>query len=1033
MLRLRCLSSFLLAIVLQAQPFSSSLYDRLEWRNIGPFRAGRVIAVAGVPGDVATYYFGAVGGGVWKTTNAGTTWKPIFDGEPIASIGAITVAPSDPRIIYVGSGEADMRSQIGFGDGVYKSTDAGRNWKNVGLRDTRQIAKIIVDPRDPNLVFVAALGHAYGPNPERGVFRSTDGGEHWQKVLDRGPETGAADLAIDPGNSRLLLACMWNARRPVWSQYPPLYGPGSGLFRSTDGGTTWSQIKSHGLPEGEWHRSGVAVAAGGRVVYALVDAPPSSGLYRSDDGGENWLNVSSDKRITERSWYFSNVTVDPKNPDVVYVPNVALFRSTDGGKSFTAFKGAPGGDDYHILWIDPADSRRMLLGSDQGTNISFDGGGAWSTWYNQPTAQMYHVATDRQFPYVVYGAQQDSGTIAVRSRTDHGEIDGRDWFAVGGEESGYIVPDPQDPHILYVGDTYGTLNRFDTRIGQSQNITPWPAPFDSTDAVSTRKYRFPWTAPLAVSPLEPGTLYYGAQMLLKTTDGGLHWQAISPDLTGDTRKDPSLAGGAPTTANARSLGYGVIYAVAPSPKQAGVIWAGTDTGLMHLTQDGGKTWRDVTPKGVSDWSRVTHIEASRFDAAVAYVSVDRHRLEDYRPYIYRTADSGKTWSLITEGLSEPAYVHSVAEDPHRQGLLYASTEMGVDVSFDDGGHWQSLGLNLPVCPVRDLEVHDDDLVIATFGRGFWILDNASLLREITPGVAFSEAHLYKPADAVRLNPDAFPGTPVPFEEPQAKNPPAGAALDFYLRSAPEGEVAIEILDPNGALIRRYSSRDPLPQPAPPGAIAAAWIAAREHLTPRAGMNRLIWDLRYPLPGGKAEIADNDGGPPLLGPLARPGVYEVRLLVDGRQYTHLLKVVADPRTAATTDDFARQFELSSTILQAMARADQATAEIAAFRKQLDGHRVRAQMAGKGPIVGLIVAFDAEANRAAKSVDAQNEHLQTALGVVESGDRTPPAVAYQMCDEADQAISQALEKWQVWRKSRIAEINKQLQAAGLESIR
>ncbi len=542
MFRLRCLAVLLLPLALISQPVSPSLYDRLEWRNIGPFRGGRVIAVAGVPGDVATYYFGSVGGGVWKTSNAGTTWNPIFDGQPIASIGAIAVAPSDPRVVYAGSGEADMRSQIGFGDGVYKSTDSGKTWRNMGLRDTRQIAKIVVDPRDPNLLFVAALGHAYGPNAERGVFRTTDGGEHWQRVLDKGPEIGAADLAMDPNNSKTLFASMWNARRPVWSQYPPLYGPGSGLYRSTDGGETWSQVKAHGLPEGEWHRSGVAVAPGGRTVYTLVDGPPASGLYRSDDGSDSWRQVSADQRITARSWYFSNVTIDPKNPECVYLPNVALFRSTDGGRTFTAFKGAPGGDDYHILWADPADPRRMLLGSDQGVNITFDGGTTWSTWYNQPTAQMYHAITSRGFPYVVYGAQQDSGTAAVPSRADHGQIDARDWFTVGGAESGYIALDSQDPNILYVGDTYGTLNRYDLRIGQSQNITPWPAPFDPAASVSTRKYRFPWTAALAASPLEPGTLYYGAQMLLKTTDGGLHWQAISPDLTGDTRKDPSQAG-----------------------------------------------------------------------------------------------------------------------------------------------------------------------------------------------------------------------------------------------------------------------------------------------------------------------------------------------------------------------------------------------------------------------------------------------------------------------------------------------------------
>src|SRR5215471_3842804 len=536
----------------------STLYDQLQWRMIGPFRGGRIAAVSGVIGDATTFYFGSVGGGVWKTTNAGTTWVPIFDSQPIASIGAIAVAPSNPNVIYVGTGEADIRSQNSFGDGVYKSTDAGKTWQNIGLRDTRHIAAIRVDPRNPDLVYVAALGHIYGPHPDRGVYRSRDGGRNWQKVLDRGTETGAADLAMDPSNPQVLYATVWNARRSVWSQYAPLEGPGSGLLKTTDGGDHWTRVSGQGLPEAAWGRSGLAVAAGRKRVYLLVDAGQQSGLYRSEDAAQTWTRVSSDARLTSRKWYFSGITVDPKNPDLVYVPNVALYRSADGGATFTVLKGAPGGDDYHILWIDPTEPRRMLLGSDQGTNVSVDQGQTWSTWYNQPTAQMYHVTTDNQFPYHIYGAQQDSGSAVLPSRTDHGTIDARDFFSIGGGESGYAAVDPRDSNSVYLGDTLGTLTRFDRRTQQSQIVTPWPfrngGPFGS---LTIQKHRFPWTPPLVFSPTEPDTLYYAAQVLLKTTDGGLSWQEISGDLTGDARKDRSVAPAVPvTTENARELGFG---------------------------------------------------------------------------------------------------------------------------------------------------------------------------------------------------------------------------------------------------------------------------------------------------------------------------------------------------------------------------------------------------------------------------------------------------------------------------------------------
>ncbi len=929
---MRRISFALLLCSFAASAASPDRFNALRWRNIGPFRGGRVDAVSGVPGDPATFYFGSVGGGVWKTTNAGTTWMPVFDGQKIASIGAIAVAPSDPSIIYVGTGETDIRSQIGFGDGVYKSSDAGKTWSNIGLRDTRQIARILIDPKNPNVVYVAALGHVYGPNPERGVFRTTDGGRTWQKVLFTTPDTGAVDLAWDPANPKVIFATMWNAHRPPWSQYGPIEGPGSGLWRTTDGGDRWTQIAGHGLPSSMWRRSGVAVAPGGRRVYLLLDAQSEGGLYRSDDGGANWTRPGPETRITSRAWYFGTIAVDPKNPDVVYAPNVALYRSTNGGASFTILKGAPGGDDYQRLWVDPAEPRRMILGSDQGTNISLDGGATWSSWYNQPTAQIYHVITDRRFPYTVCGSQQDSGSACVASRTDRGTIGPRDWFTVGGGEAGYIAMDPQDDNIVYAGNTTGSLVRFDRRTSQAQNIAPWPVRSGGPlGNISLQKYRFPWTAPLVVSPTETNALYYGAQVLLKTLDGGLSWKEISPDLTGDTRRDKTAPSAPVTPENARALGYGVIYAVAPSPITSGVIWVGSDTGLLHVTQNGGTNWRNVTPPGLPDWSRVTQIEASHFDAAEAWATVDRHRREDYKPYIYRTRDSGRSWTLITAGLSEPAYVNGIREDPARKGMLYAATELGVAVSFDDGDHWQPLQLNLPTVSVRDLEVHGDDLVIATHGRGFWILDNITPLRQADAG---EELVLYKPAVAIRLNPEPFSGTPIPPEEPQAQNPPSGAVIDYYLKSA-AAEATLEI-----AGVRTYSSKD---ETRTTGrrqeAIAEIWIAPPVRLTTHAGMNRFVWDLRY-----------RDG------PLVLPGTYQVKLTVGGKTYTQPLVVKMDPRSTAAPAELTKQFDLSMQCMKAIERA---------------------RAAGLTQVVA---------------------QLTTAMQVAQSADRTPPASAYAIYEEA-----------------------------------
>ncbi len=733
----------LLTVAAAAQPVSPGLLNGLKWRLIGPFRGGRVAAVAGVPGDSTTFYFGSVNGGIWKTIDAGVVWTPIFDSQPVGSIGALAVAPSDPKVIYAGTGESDIREDLSSGNGVYKSSDGGLTWNHIGLEDTRQISRIVIDPQNPQIVYVGALGHVYSPNQQRGIYKSVDGGTHWERVLDLGAEIGISDLAICSGSPQLLFAGAWHTHRAPWSTYAPTDGPGGGLYRSQDAGKTWTRLNGdgngtgNGLPAGNWGRVGVDVAPDGKRVYALIETKndagrteaKTSGLYRSDDGGNTWVLANADPRLTSRAWYFNSVTIDPHNPEVIYVPNVALYRSEDGGKTISVLRGAPGGDDYHQLWVDPKNSASMVLGTDQGTTISLNRGQTWSSWYNQPTAQFYHVITDNQFPYSVYGAQQDSGSAAVLSRTDHGQITARDWFLPGGSESGYLVVDPNDSNIIYLSGTYGTVSRFNKRTGFSQDITPWPA--SSFDAeINQRKYRDPWTPALVLSPVDSTTLYLGTQYVMKTVDGGLHWETVSPDLTGSTRDAQNAKDNTPVTIeNAKRAGYGVVFTIAPSPLNRDLIWAGSDTGLIHLTRDGGKNWKSVTPPGLSDWSKISLIEASHFDPAVAYAAVDRARLDDQTPYIYRTRDYGATWQLITNGLAAPAFLRAVREDPQSKGLLFAGTEFGVYVSLDDGDHWQSLQLNLPVSSIRDLTIHGDDLVAATFGRSFWILDNITPLRQ----------------------------------------------------------------------------------------------------------------------------------------------------------------------------------------------------------------------------------------------------------------------------------------------------------------
>ncbi len=1030
--------------LLAAGQATSSLYSGLRWRMIGPFRGGRVLAVSGVRGQPNRFYFGAVGGGVWLTTDAGRVWKPIFNG-PVASIGALAVAPSDPNVIYAGTGEADMRSDISYGNGVYKSTDGGRTWQHAGLDSTRHIGAILVDPRDPNLVLVAALGRAYGPNPERGVYRSTDGGASWTRVLYKDENTGAIDLAFDPDNAHIVFAALWNARRPPWNQYPPTQGPGSGIYRSADEGQTWTAISGHGLPAGPWGRVGVAVAAasGGQRVYALI-AAKEGGLYRSDDGGKNWKRVCSDPRIDSRSWYFSGVYPDPRDANVVYIANVALYRSIDGGENFTAIKGAPGGDDYHALWIDPSDPRRIILGSDQGAAISVDHGRTWSSWYNQPTAQFYHVITDNRFPYWVYGSQQDSGTAAVVSRSDYGQISFRDWHPIGGGESGYIAPDPANPDIVFGGSTGGIILRWNQVTGQSQDVSPDP---------SGNKYRFTWTFPIIFSPQDPHTLYAGAQVVLATHDDGQSWQAISPDLTQYQASTAAPAGGRAAADYKNGENRGVVYTIAPSPLKAGLIWAGTDDGLIWITQDGGQHWSNVTPPGLPVWSKISLLDASELDAGTAYAAVDRHRVDDFKPYIYRTHDYGRTWQAASAGIPDGDYVHAVRADPETKGLLYAGTENGVFVSFDDGNHWQPLNLNLPAGSIRDLAVHANDLIAATHGRSFWILDDITPLRQIAAGaVNAAQPYLFAPETAIRIRANENQDTPLPPEEPRGQNPPAGAILDYYLPVVPAGPVTLEIDDAQGRLVRSYSSAVAQPAPPPqPLPVAAYWFPRSRPLPARIGLNRVVWDLRYPAPKALAPdfaiwATPHHAELVPAGALALPGRYEVKLTVNGQSYTQPLEVKLDPRVEVPQAALAAQLTLAQSVAAGIDASGTAVAEIEGLRAELAALTARlAQDAAAAPVVAAAKQLAERAATLAGSSASPygtgatgggftlvNGELSNLMNVIESADAAPTAQAQAAAQAAAQQLDRLAKQWQALRTTELARLNRLIRDSGIPAV-
>ena len=1019
-----------------APKFDQKFFGEMRWRSIGPFRAGRSLAVTGVRGQPDVYYFGSVNGGVWKSNDAGRTWNPIFDSEPVGSIGAIAVAPSNANVIYVGSGEADMRSSISYGNGMYKSTDAGKTWVHIGLEDSRQIARIVVDPDDSERVFVAALGHAYGPNKERGVFRSNDGGKTWQQILFKDENTGAIDLAMEPGNPKNMYAALLQTRRPPWSIYPPSKGPGSRLYRSKDGGEHWEPLTGHGLPTEELGRMGIAFAPSNpKRVYLIADAK-EGGLYRSDDGGENWARVSKDARIWGRGWYFCEVSVDTKDADTVYVPNTSIYRSRDGGKTFTAIKGAPGGDDYHQLWIDPDNPQRMVLGCDQGVIVTRNGGETWSSWYNQATGQFYHVATDNRFPYWVYGAQQDSGAAATPSRSNWRGLNFQDWRPMeAGGESDYVAPDPVNPGIIYGG----SVVRQDFHNEEVQQIPP--------TLMYPGDYRRTWTLPLVFSELDPHVLYFSAQVLFRTADGGNSWQKISPDLT---REDP----GVPPNLDAATAAdvppgkrHGVIYTIAPSPKVAGEIWVGTDDGLVHLTRDEGKTWSDVTPKELTAWSKVTHIAASRFDAGKAYAAVDRHRLEDLHPYLYRTKDFGKTWQRVSSGIPEGSFLNCVREDPKVAGLLYACTEKGVYVSFDDGDDWQPLQLNLPTTSVRDLVVHDDDLVIATFGRSFWVLDDVTPLRQWSAKVASADAWLFEPQTAYRVRPGADQGTPLPLDEPQAENPPTGAVLDYYLKEKQTEAVQLEVLDATGKLVRRFASTDEMPKTNPDELdIPMYWVHDAEPLSAGAGTHRFVWDLRYAFAGARRRSRRGGGGP-----IAVPGRYTVTLTAAGKTISVPLVVAMDPRVKTSAADLERQFQLASRLAAGVgefsavvARADDLQKQLAARNKEAAGNvELAIALADLGKRVGSVAgsgggggfgffgfAVPGDQPTTLRQVSTAYGAL---LGIVESADVAPSADAAAASEKWETAGKATLGRWDEIQVKDVARVNSLLENAKLQSLK
>jgi photosystem II stability/assembly factor-like uncharacterized protein len=1013
---LAVLSTVLLtASAVFAQQYNPDLFSGLKWRLIGPHRGGRVTAVAGIAGKPAIYYFGTPGGGVWKTTDGGRVWKPIFDDAHVASIGALALAPSNPDVLYVGTGEETL------GDGIYKSTDGGATWTNVGLRDTHHISAIIINPRNPDIVLVGTYDYL-SIGPERGIFKTTDGGKTWHKVLFKDDKTSVLDICAAPDDSRIVYATTYalqfdpNLRR--------ITGVDSQIFKSTDEGSTWQLLDGAGLPASNRGRIGVAVAAGtdGRRIYAVMN----QGFFRSDDGGLNWQQSTNDPRILG-SGFFGHTYVDPRNPDVVYVMQTSMYRSSDGGRTFEAYKGAPSGEDQHVLWIAPDDSTRMILGSDQGAIVSLDGGHTWSSWFNQPTGQLYHVTTDNAFPYRAYAAQQDSGSVAVPSRSDFGQITYREWFSTGAFESGYIAPDPANLNLVYSVGWYGSVLRMDRTTGQI-----------STVFAPSAKYRYTWETPLVFSPGDPKTLLVGMQYLLKTGDGAQTWQEISPDLT---EKTPSPAA------------QGVIQTIAPSAAQAGEIWVGTSTGLVQLTRDNGATWNNVTPAALPKYSSITLIEASPLDAETAYVIARVMQAGvgqiDLHPYVYRTHDAGKTWHKIVAGLPDAGIARVVREDPLRKGLLYAGTETGVYLSFDGGDRWQPLQLNLPTTSVRDLNVHENDLVAATYGRGLWILDDLSPLRQKAE-VGAANAYLFRPATALRVRWDNWPDTPLSADTPAGENPPEGAIIYYYLKSPSAKEITLEIRDERGNIVRQFSSKAP-PLDKTPKNVPDYWFAPPEVLSTNGGLNRFVWNLQWPHPDA---LAYSFRGKPLdyieytlpdhavagqtpvnqpPGPLAVPGKYEVVLTVDGKTYRQELIVTLDPRVHVSPGDLEAQLDLARMIDAWMDISYNSYKEVhslraalvAAVQKSLAGNSQAKEVSDAAPALEKELSEIQAGTNAAPGFGAVNRDLSRFVTMIQSGDMRPAKSALENAATSCSALKNDLLRWRKVNAESLPAMNKLLE--------
>ncbi len=941
-----------ISIVL-ARQYDTQLFGEMRWRSIGPYRGGRTKAVAGVAGQPNVFYIGVCNGGVWKTDDYGRTWKPVFDGQPTGSIGSITVASSDPNIVYVGSGEGLQRPDLSTGDGLYKSTDAGRTWTHLGLRDGQQIPQIAVDPRNPNRLFVAVLGHPYGPNQERGIFRSTDGGQSFAKVLYKDENTGGYDVDIDPSNPDIVYATLWEARQGPWEN-AAWTGTNGGIFKSTDGGTTWRPL-TNGLQNLVQAEVAIAPSNPKRLYASTTPA----GVYRSDDAGETWARATADNRPAGRigGGDQSSPAVDPKNPDIVYMASTVCWKSIDGGKTWYAFRGAPGGDDYQRLWINPNNPDIILAAADQGAIITVNGGQSWSSWYTQPTAQLYHVAADNAFPYRLCSGQQESGSACVASRGNDGQITMREWHPVGVDEYGYAAPDPLNPDIIYGGRR---VSRYDRNTGQVQTVGPQAAP---GEAIRTLR-----TAPVLFSPVDPRLLYFAGNTLWQTRDAGNTWTQISPDLSRTTWDPPPSIGKYLETDAARPAQRGVIYTVAPSYLDVNRIWVGTDDGLIHVSTDGGKNWINVTPPDLKPWAKVSLMDAGRFDPLTAYAAINTIRLDDMRPHIYRTHDGGKTWTHITNGIPDGETVNAVREDPKRRGLLFAGTERAVYVSFDDGDHWQSLRLNMPASSMRDLIVKDDDLAVATHGRGFWILDDITPLRQLDAKVAAAEAFLFKPQTAIRVRWDMNTDTPVPPDESNGQNPPEGAIVNYFLKSAVSNPITLEVFDAAGGFVRRYSSDDPVEKIDPyTTPVPAYWYRPPRVLSTAAGMHRFFWDMRYQaLPGGGGgrggggalpmQAIGHDTAPASNAPWAPPGQYTVRLTVNGRTYSQPIAVGMDPRVQTPAAVLALTGSWSTQLYQGVLESQAALQQLQAIRDQVRSLR---EKAGESDVAKALAAFDQKA--------------------------------------------------------------------------